>query len=1402
MSKEQRAHQNNGIWLCANCAALVDTDANQYNVQQLHEWKRKAESRARAAVARSGPKSEAFEAFVEMDDAGRQQVTALNLASEETIEFVASGLNAAARLDLNAFRKFSSWPAHPVGLSLRTKLEEETVPLVIQGLANLLGVVRTAVLVSAPGTGKSTTLNQLAEALNSGGGQVAVLCPLAEWAAQSEHLLTWLTQRSAYLAFQMKHFMLLAFHGRLTLLLDGWNELDSASRIRLLKEKERLERDYPLICIALSTRQQAQDAPISGPTVFIDGLTYPQQREIAQAKREEEGLLLLERARHPPGIRELISIPLYFNAIISNASSDKLPGTKEEILRLFVEQQEADPVKAEILKDRLLSLHRRFLEALAVAAMDGATTVLDENHARSAIANIQKQLEKEGQMGAPLQPAVVLNTLVDHGSLVRVGNDKIAFEHSQFLEWHASFTVERLAKLISGDAPLAERLAEHFLNHPVWEESVLFACERMATAGDVETPAQLIRRTLSIDPLFAAEMIFRSGGKVWELVKDEVMGFVARWHRPKNLDRAVRFMVASGRPEFSDELWQLLTLPDPQNYFSILRYGSIFRLSVLGGQVEDRIAGLPEETRSHFLGEIVSEAGVEGIELATKIGKKDPSLTVQRDLIGHLHFRGANRQIMELLSGGSGELWKTYALCAGSEKMADPVVAARLQTERENRIKSEIDPIVKIGLLLAQDPLPTSTADDVATVIRDGDFSRFEFRWAPTIGLAQEKFPEAVNHALVERFCRGRDIPHPVDETLKKCAATEDERLFELLLNPKTEKDLSKAIAKIIGPGLVGKLLDLFLPAAYVKLPTAVTIPSPRTHECCRLRDLLLETRLNSLIPALLRRKRTKNSEQISGMVELIARHGRALNSEPLEGDSDKLGSIAQLFPSWAEQLIAEPTMTRERLAELAIAIGRIPRPELLAPLLRLKDEDPRRQKLSMAQRKWGDSLTMETNGSYAGQYDRALAAIGDNETVLAMQGRVALTSEGVDAARVLQKIWAKRHPTKGPRGHMPWSNFSLVTRLREAGEPTETELSDSYSSVFWEVLSRLKPTNEEEQRHAMALGGLALTMPSRGEAEIVADLINLPLPTRQKFFFVLQFVLSGREVASEVLMKAIKELAADSINQRWIVDEQHGELERWLELFPFSDQPELLFAALDQSPRHVLRPSRLRGLLVAICAAPWLDREGMVRRLAQREPEFYRDDEWVEALFWCTPKSARRNLLDDVIEGRMPGILNGTASWRVQQGFKGFLAGDFVFRSEVYQRLRGNLEPAIHSFFLGLIAEAPDTDAVFFFLGEYAKTGKSLDGHLHQVLEGVVLEKDFISSSHPAYQLRSVDASLLRQRLFALAISSSPQAPLAGQCLEAIDEIRDEHGRIDTEPRHPDIASGRAWPAVCATVS
>src|SRR5579864_2955680 len=50
---EERSSPTNGIWLCQNCAKLVDNDPVRFTVELLQRWKSSAESEARTRIGKT-----------------------------------------------------------------------------------------------------------------------------------------------------------------------------------------------------------------------------------------------------------------------------------------------------------------------------------------------------------------------------------------------------------------------------------------------------------------------------------------------------------------------------------------------------------------------------------------------------------------------------------------------------------------------------------------------------------------------------------------------------------------------------------------------------------------------------------------------------------------------------------------------------------------------------------------------------------------------------------------------------------------------------------------------------------------------------------------------------------------------------------------------------------------------------------------------------------------------------------------------------------------------------------------------------------------------------------------------------------------------------------------------------
>ncbi|MCI0393084.1 MAG: hypothetical protein MOB07_30500 [Acidobacteria bacterium] len=133
--------------------------------------------------------------------------------------------------------------------------------------------------------------------------------------------------------------------------------------------------------------------------------------------------------------------------------------------------------------------------------------------------------------------------------------------------------------------------------------------------------------------------------------------------------------------------------------------------------------------------------------------------------------------------------------------------------------------------------------------------------------------------------------------------------------------------------------------------------------------------------------------------------------------------------------------------------------------------------------------------------------------------------------------------------------------------------------------------------------------------------------------------------------------------------------------------------------------------------------------------------------------------------------------------------------RAEVYnryERVSANEDRVIleHA-----IAEVADADGVLLLVQGWAARGKSFDGVLHYAIERVALGKRPSADWAGTHEVFSVPVPGLRKRLFAMVKDDTTESRLVVACLTAIDELRDDYGLAESEPRHPDIDSGRPWP-------
>jgi hypothetical protein len=130
--------------------------------------------------------------------------------------------------------------------------------------------------------------------------------------------------------------------------------------------------------------------------------------------------------------------------------------------------------------------------------------------------------------------------------------------------------------------------------------------------------------------------------------------------------------------------------------------------------------------------------------------------------------------------------------------------------------------------------------------------------------------------------------------------------------------------------------------------------------------------------------------------------------------------------------------------------------------------------------------------------------------------------------------------------------------------------------------------------------------------------------------------------------------------------------------------------------------------------------------------------------------------------------------------------------RTHIYQLLRDGATTPGLALLAQAVAEDPDADGLLLLIRLEIQHKRSFMSW--QTIENVVTEHVPSENWKGAYNVVPVPAIKLRRNLLAMTKDGGP-TDAAARCLNQIDKIRDEYGTPDSEPRHPDLASGKPWP-------
>lgn len=278
-------------------------------------------------------------------------------------------------------------------------------------------------------------------------------------------------------------------------------------------------------------------------------------------------------------------------------------------------------------------------------------------------------------------------------------------------------------------------------------------------------------------------------------------------------------------------------------------------------------------------------------------------------------------------------------------------------------------------------------------------------------------------------------------------------------------------------------------------------------------------------------------------------------------------------------------------------------------------------------------------------------------------------------------------------------------------------------------------------------------------------------------------------------LLAAFEELMELGKTETWRLDENRGELITWVELFAFSDNPAAVLEIIDRLPQHRNGLRQLQRLITALGQSPHAEAIFVLKEIAKKYPDAVQDYEWQRAVFRIASEDAGLFLLDIICN---PPQRNGTARLDADELLKKltlFLEQYPKLRDEALERFKTTDNPVAKQLIATALAHVADPQIALTLLHQIAETNAPYRRILATAITNMAIGQRKSATWEGAFELFSVPITEFRKSLFDLLPQGGMLSELAAHYLTHIDSLRDEHGRLNNEPKHPNIEAGVPWP-------
>ena len=1268
-------------------------------------------------------------------------------------------------------------PLNPAGNGGDSPSPVEGETFELGGVEAYLRNHRGLAVQGVPGAGKTQSLVQIATHLLESSELVPIVRRLP-WLALSGKATLDEIAGDPFDTIGRDALALLARTGRLVLLLDGWNELGQVQRDWAWEALAELRRLHPNLLLVLTTRSGTVRP--YGAEMRLELSAFDRDRQFAAAELQHgsEGRQLLIRARAQANLRPLLRVPLFLTAILAQARSGTLPTDRESAIRQLVEVAKGDPKLRESTRTAFDGQQHALLEDLGLALMQAESTAIAENQLLQLIDASLARLRTAQKLFVPVTAPQALEKLLADSILTasgEPGDRDIGFSHQLLQEWFASHAID--LTIAGADQSIPACLLTT-LDAPFWGTSLLFSVERLARdTNHTAALRALVLTTLGIEPFLAAEMLQRMPEAAKAPLDPLLDAFVTAWLAEQQT-RAAGFMLASGRPQFSDKLWQLLK-EHGEMVFGLRNGRHRFPLDALLPGWDAYFAALDDQTRRVLLIDIIDQGDPAGLDRVVAAALADSKSDVVSGVVNYLDFHDEGSHLNDLLARLDEETASRIARERRPEAIDDANRARWIAWQRKRFDTAES--VEWIELALEYDlAAPEAVVEALLGLKLDhgwsarGIYEKVAARHAAALG-----------EALAERLRNGERVPFEARPWLTK-APSDTRDLITILTSEDNDWQKRTDAARSLDGNAIGGILDELLAAS--------SNPEfPRDKRLVRLADALEHTPFSLLAPQVLARDTTNAGEDYV-LADALACWKSGSDDTPLLPIApDMRITLDAKLPVWTATIVADVDGPRFQLVSLGRLIGRLGQDRHIELLLQLIEEDRARLARQRAARDAapGSAQGSEANWGYDNQYQEALVRIGGDAVSKAMIERFPDPEWEADAASVLSRLHAvgPRRATLfgGQRDNMNARRASLAERSRRP--------PGSAPAMILDRVDQLAAQGDTSSiAKALQLAGRAMQMDYGDRGASLRRLLDMAKEAYRFADYCKALAERGELLPAALVHNEIDREAQAVKAMQWCSEDDLWKLKLWIRLVAFADDPAAALPDPSKWPDQVRCQHGHQDLLFALGYSPAPTAPQALEKLRQADPLAPFGDTWARALAEIGSDNAA-NVLLDAIE-RTPV---DSEHWRDTHGMRTALEKLIVLpapRARAFAMLKmPSAQPKLGVITSAIAATMDEGDAIRLLELADAQQRNIIGNELASRLENAAVTRIPVADMANSYELESKPLPAFRERAFELMRTGAPSAHHARLCLRAIDELRDQYGKPWAEPNHPDLESRIPWP-------